>query len=64
MTCGLNPYHLYQGNYNIDREVGEPDPHIVDLNIELGECDNIVSTTLPQKEQGFVLDYQVRMLVD
>ncbi|ETW86911.1 hypothetical protein HETIRDRAFT_377575 [Heterobasidion irregulare TC 32-1] len=44
------------GNYRIHREVGEPDPHIIDLNIELGECDDIISTTLPPREQRFVFE--------
>ncbi|KAI0322694.1 Sec8 exocyst complex component-specific domain-containing protein [Amylostereum chailletii] len=44
------------GNYHIDREVGEPDPHIIDLNLELGECDDVVSTTLPEAEQRFVFE--------
>lgn len=35
--------------------MGEPDPHIIDLNIELGECDDIVSTALPPADQRFVL---------
>lgn len=34
--------------------MGEPDPHIIDLNIELGECDDIVSTTLPPEDQRSV----------
>jgi len=44
------------GNYCPDREVGEPDPHIIDLNLELGNCDDIISTTISEVEQRFVFD--------
>ncbi|KAI0068285.1 hypothetical protein BV25DRAFT_1793562 [Artomyces pyxidatus] len=47
---------LRHGNYRIDREVGEPDPHVIDLNIELGEFDDIISTALPTPAQRFVFD--------
>lgn len=40
-----------QGNYSIDCEAGEPDPHIIDLNTELGECDDLVSSRLPNRER-------------
>ncbi|KAI0307673.1 Sec8 exocyst complex component-specific domain-containing protein [Multifurca ochricompacta] len=45
---------MRHGNYRIDREIDEPDPHIIDLNLELGEYHGIVSTTLPPQEQKFV----------
>ncbi|KII94197.1 hypothetical protein PLICRDRAFT_171865 [Plicaturopsis crispa FD-325 SS-3] len=45
---------MRHGNYHIDREAGEPDPHIIDLNVELGKCNAFVSTALPKKEQQFV----------
>lgn len=44
-----------EGNYTIDCEAAEPDPHIVDLNAELGQCDDFVSNSLPKKEQQYVL---------
>ncbi|KAI6007185.1 Sec8 exocyst complex component-specific domain-containing protein [Pisolithus albus] len=51
-------YHLDAafrlGNYQIDHEVGEPDPYIVDLNTELGKIDEHVISTLLQEEQDFV----------
>ncbi|TFY68131.1 hypothetical protein EVG20_g3687 [Dentipellis fragilis] len=47
---------LRHGNYRVDREVGEPDPHVIDLNIELGQCDDIIASTLPAKEQRFVFE--------
>ncbi|KAJ7783589.1 exocyst complex component sec8 [Mycena maculata] len=42
------------GNYSIEREAGEPDPHVVDLNNELGECNDFASTCLPKRERQFV----------
>ncbi|KAF9457349.1 Sec8 exocyst complex component-specific domain-containing protein [Collybia nuda] len=51
-------YHLdssmRHGNYRADCEAGEPDPYIVDLNAELGECDDLVSMRLPKREQQFI----------
>jgi len=45
---------LQFGNYSVDREAGEPDPHIIDLNADLGTCDNFVTMNLPKKEQQFI----------
>ncbi|KAJ6509353.1 exocyst complex component sec8 [Mycena vitilis] len=42
------------GNYSIEREAGEPDPHVVDLNNELSECNDFASTCLPKRERQFV----------
>ncbi|KAF9229101.1 hypothetical protein BS17DRAFT_771020 [Gyrodon lividus] len=42
------------GNYQIDYEVGEPDPYIVDLNMELSKFDGFVSAVLQKNEQSFV----------
>jgi exocyst complex component 4 len=47
---------MRHGNYHVDREIGEPDPHIIDLNLELGEYHDIASTTLPPREQKFIFD--------
>ncbi|KAI5124169.1 hypothetical protein M0805_000977 [Coniferiporia weirii] len=47
---------MRHGNYRIDQEDSEPDPHIIDLNSELGKADECVSATLPQKEQLFVFE--------
>jgi len=47
---------MRHGNYRVDREIGEPDPHIIDLNLELGEYHDIASTTLPPQEQKFIFD--------
>ena len=52
-------YPLYvdlfaQGNYRIEREAGEPDPHIVDLNTELGNLDTCLNAALPDVERQYV----------
>jgi len=45
---------MIQGNYQVDYEVGEPDPYIVDLNSELSNFDEFTSTTLLKNEQKYV----------
>jgi len=47
---------VQQGNYYIDHEAFEPDPHIMDLNAELAECDDRISSTIPEREQKFVFE--------
>ncbi|KAI6104073.1 hypothetical protein EDD16DRAFT_1638679 [Pisolithus croceorrhizus] len=51
-------YHLHAafrfGNYQIDHEVGELDPYIVELNTELSKIDERVMSTLLKEEQDFV----------
>jgi exocyst complex component 4 len=47
----MQPDFLPQSNYRVDREIGEADPHIIDLTFELGEYHDIVSSTLPPQEQ-------------
>ncbi|KAH8099379.1 Sec8 exocyst complex component-specific domain-containing protein [Cristinia sonorae] len=47
---------LQSGNYRIEQEATEPDPHITDLNIELSKCDEIVLRTLPAEERRFVFE--------
>ncbi|GLB35982.1 putative vacuolar-sorting protein 54, of GARP complex [Lyophyllum shimeji] len=44
---------MRQGDYSIDSEASEPDPHIVDLNAELVKCDDFLSTSLPKRERQF-----------
>lgn len=53
-SCQYQANGLLQGNYCPDREVGEPDPHIIDLNLELAELDDIVASTVPRTEQQYV----------
>lgn len=38
----------------IDHEAGEPDPQVIDLNTDLGLCEEFFSTTLPEREQRYV----------
>ncbi|KDQ19891.1 hypothetical protein BOTBODRAFT_142567 [Botryobasidium botryosum FD-172 SS1] len=47
---------VQQGNYYIDNEAFEPDPHIMDLNAELAECDDRISSTISEREQRFVFE--------
>ncbi|KAH7885950.1 Sec8 exocyst complex component-specific domain-containing protein [Phlebopus sp. FC_14] len=42
------------GNYQVEYEVGEPDPYIVDLNTELSRLDESASATLLEDEREFV----------
>ena len=42
---------FFKGNYRIDREVGEPDPRIVELNSDLSNCDEAISSALPERER-------------
>jgi len=41
-----------KGNYNLEREASEPDPHIVDLNGELTKCEGHLSTALGEREHA------------
>ncbi|KAF8898925.1 exocyst complex component sec8 [Infundibulicybe gibba] len=45
---------LRQGDYSIEYEAGEPDPHTTDLNTELGQCHDLASIHLPGKERLFI----------
>jgi len=38
--------HIIQGNYSIEGEAGEPDPHVLDLNAELNEIDALAANSL------------------
>lgn len=39
-----------QGNYRIENEADEPDPYILDLTADLGECHAVVSSNLPEED--------------
>jgi hypothetical protein len=43
-----------QGNYSASYEAAEPDSHIVDLNTELVQCDELLSISLPKKARQCV----------
>ncbi|KAI0720009.1 Sec8 exocyst complex component-specific domain-containing protein [Cerioporus squamosus] len=47
---------LRHGIYRIEREASEPDPHIVDLNTELGNSDACLTSTLPDVERKFAFE--------
>ncbi|EED77762.1 predicted protein [Postia placenta Mad-698-R] len=47
---------LRHGVYRIERDVSEPDPNVIDLNMELGRCDDWASSTLPVKERQFIFE--------
>ncbi|KAH9836975.1 Sec8 exocyst complex component-specific domain-containing protein [Rhodofomes roseus] len=47
---------LRHGIYKVDREVGEPDPNVIDLNVELSKCDDWASSTLPERERRYVFE--------
>lgn len=53
-------YHLVlsmrHGNYNLEREASEPDPHIVDLNSELTKCEGHLSTAIGEREHVFAFE--------
>ncbi|TFK30822.1 Sec8 exocyst complex component-specific domain-containing protein [Coprinopsis marcescibilis] len=45
---------MRHGNYSAAYEAAEPDAHVADLNLELVQCDEILSTSLPKKARQFV----------
>ncbi|KAH9857960.1 Sec8 exocyst complex component-specific domain-containing protein [Lenzites betulinus] len=47
---------LRHGIYRIEREAAEPDPHIIDLNTEIGSCDASLTSTLPEVQRRFVFE--------
>jgi len=53
---------MRHGNYYIEREVSEPDPHIVDLNNELGKCEGFLSNIVADREHQFIFEGLGRLL--
>lgn len=50
-----NNIFLYpQGNYRLEHEPIEPDPHVVELNIEIGKCDDAAMASLPERDRRWV----------
>ena len=47
---------MRQGIYKVEREVGEPDPNVIDLNIDLSKCDDWASSTLPERERRYMFE--------
>ena len=50
----VNP--LRQGNYRVDNEAGDADPHVIDLNTNLNACDDCTSASLPEAERRFIFE--------
>jgi hypothetical protein len=40
-----------QGNFKPERATDEPDAHIIELNSELSECDDHITSALPFRER-------------
>jgi len=47
---------IRRGNYQLEHEPIEPDPHVVELNIEIGKCDDASVASLPEKDRRFVFE--------
>ncbi|EIW64251.1 exocyst subunit SEC8 [Trametes versicolor FP-101664 SS1] len=47
---------LRHGIYRIEREAAEPDPHIIDLNTEIGNSDASLTSSLPEVQRKFVFE--------
>lgn len=47
---------LQRSNYEVEKEPVEPDPHIVELNIEIGKCDDAAVASLPEQERLFAFE--------
>ncbi|KDR85374.1 hypothetical protein GALMADRAFT_234199 [Galerina marginata CBS 339.88] len=47
-------FAMRHGNYDSSYEAVEPDPYIIDLNAELVQCNEVMSTSLPEKERRYL----------
>ncbi|EPQ60468.1 exocyst complex component sec8 [Gloeophyllum trabeum ATCC 11539] len=47
---------MREGNYVLDEEPREPDAYVVDLNKELVECEEFITSSLPPAQQFFVFE--------
>ncbi|KAJ7596856.1 exocyst complex component sec8 [Mycena floridula] len=45
---------MRHGNYSIEREASEPDPHIIDLNTELSQAEEFFSSSLSPPAKDFI----------
>ncbi|KAF8167728.1 exocyst complex component sec8 [Crassisporium funariophilum] len=45
---------MRHGNYDSNYEAAEPDPHVVDLNTELMQCNESMSVRLPEKDRQYL----------
>ena len=48
-------FDLSQGTYKLERDSTEPDPSIIELNSELGKCDEVTSSSLAAREHQLAL---------
>ncbi|KAI5455480.1 exocyst subunit, variant 2 [Naganishia albida] len=57
LRCRLMHYSevsMSKGNYRIENEADEPDPYILDLTADLGECHAVVASNLPEEDVRFL----------
>ncbi|KAJ9101966.1 hypothetical protein QFC20_005115 [Naganishia adeliensis] len=57
LRCRMMHYcevSMSKGNYRIENEADEPDPYILDLTADLGECHAVVSSNLPEEDVRFL----------
>ncbi|KAJ3508842.1 hypothetical protein NLJ89_g5535 [Agrocybe chaxingu] len=45
---------MHHGTYDSSYEAVEPDPYIVDLNTQLIQCNEFLSTSLPERERQYI----------
>jgi hypothetical protein len=48
-----------QGNYRIENEADEPDPYILDLTADLGECHGVMMSKLPDEDIRQVIGKEI-----
>ncbi|KAG9018863.1 hypothetical protein FRB90_008800 [Tulasnella sp. 427] len=47
---------MRQGNYQLEHEPGEPEPHVIDLNSDLAACEDCTTLSLPEREKRFIFE--------
>jgi exocyst complex component 4 len=53
LRCRVTHYidaSMRHGDYSVEREAGEPDPHVMDLNAELSDTEHFFSASLSKNE--------------
>ncbi|KAF8640668.1 hypothetical protein AX17_000325 [Amanita inopinata Kibby_2008] len=45
---------MRHGLYALEGEASEPDPYIMDLNQELGQCNDLIIKSLPERERHYI----------
>lgn len=46
---------MSKGSYQMECDAFEPDPHVIDLNTILVDCDEAAAMTIPDKERTWVV---------